>query len=80
MCVCVKVFIFKNRRKPFFFGCFEVNGFYLFYCMCIIVKKTHLKISGYLLQNPNALDAKVTLDFDHVKNSLIVDDEGELHS
>ncbi|PPR92813.1 hypothetical protein GOBAR_AA27859 [Gossypium barbadense] len=27
------------------------------------------------LQNPNALDSKVTLDFDHVKNSLKVDDE-----
>ncbi|OMP01817.1 hypothetical protein COLO4_11575 [Corchorus olitorius] len=28
------------------------------------------------IQNPNALDSKVTLDFDHVKNSLKVDDEG----
>ncbi|GMJ08051.1 PLANT U-BOX 49, plant U-box 49 [Hibiscus trionum] len=27
------------------------------------------------VQNPNALDSKVTLDFDHVKNSLKVDDE-----
>ncbi|KAL4377825.1 hypothetical protein GQ457_02G008390 [Hibiscus cannabinus] len=27
------------------------------------------------IQNPNALDSKVTLDFDHVKNSLKVDDE-----
>ncbi|MQL70205.1 hypothetical protein Taro_002516, partial [Colocasia esculenta] len=27
------------------------------------------------LQNPNALDTKVLLDFDHVKNSLKVDDE-----
>ncbi|MBA0592150.1 peptidyl-prolyl cis-trans isomerase CYP65 isoform X2 [Gossypium raimondii] len=27
------------------------------------------------IQNPNALDGKVTLDFDHVKNSLKVDDE-----
>lgn len=30
------------------------------------------------LQNPNALDSKVLLDFDHVKNSLKVDDEGML--
>lgn len=30
------------------------------------------------LQNPNALDSKVLLDFDHVKKSLKVDDEGEL--
>lgn len=30
-----------------------------------------------LIQNPNALDAKVLLDFDHVKNSLKLDDEGE---
>lgn len=29
------------------------------------------------LQNPNALDSKVLLDFDHVKNSLKVDDEGK---
>lgn len=28
------------------------------------------------LQNSNALDSKVTVDFDHVKNSLKVDDEG----
>ncbi|KAG5089679.1 hypothetical protein JHK86_002291 [Glycine max] len=27
------------------------------------------------IQNPNALDSKVLLDFDHVKNSLKVDDE-----
>ncbi|XP_039117710.1 peptidyl-prolyl cis-trans isomerase CYP65 [Dioscorea cayenensis subsp. rotundata] len=27
------------------------------------------------IQNPNALDAKVLLDFDHVKNSLKLDDE-----
>ncbi|EOX91689.1 Plant U-box 49 isoform 2 [Theobroma cacao] len=27
------------------------------------------------IQNPNALDSKVTLDFDHVKNCLKVDDE-----
>ncbi|KAJ9177372.1 hypothetical protein P3X46_012598 [Hevea brasiliensis] len=27
------------------------------------------------IQNPNALDSKVTLDFDHVKNGLKVDDE-----
>ncbi|XP_038684064.1 peptidyl-prolyl cis-trans isomerase CYP65-like isoform X2 [Tripterygium wilfordii] len=27
------------------------------------------------IQNPNALDSKVTLDFDHVKKSLKVDDE-----
>lgn len=32
----------------------------------------------YTLQNPNALDSKVLLDFDHVKNSLKVDDEGML--
>lgn len=30
------------------------------------------------MQNPNALDNKVLLDFDHVKNSLKVDDEGML--
>ncbi|KAL2348309.1 hypothetical protein Fmac_002309 [Flemingia macrophylla] len=30
------------------------------------------------IQNPNALDSKVLLDFDHVKNSLKVDDEGML--
>lgn len=29
-----------------------------------------------LLQNPNALDSKVLLEFDHVKNSLKLDDEG----
>lgn len=32
----------------------------------------------YHVQNPNALDTKVLLDFDHVKNSLKVDDEGML--
>lgn len=32
----------------------------------------------YYVQNPNALDSKVLLDFDHVKNSLKVDDEGML--
>ena len=31
----------------------------------------------YALQNPNALDSKVLLDFDHVKNSLKIDDEGQ---
>lgn len=30
------------------------------------------------LQNPNALDSKVTLDFDHVKKGLKLDDEGKL--
>ena len=30
------------------------------------------------LQNPNALDSKVLLDFDHVKKSLKLDDEGKL--
>lgn len=30
------------------------------------------------MQNPNALDKKVLLDFDHVKNSLKVDEEGKL--
>lgn len=34
----------------------------------------------YSLQNPNALDSKVLLDFDHVKNNLNVDDEGMLHA
>lgn len=29
------------------------------------------------LQNPNALDSKVLFEFDHVKNSLKLDDEGE---
>lgn len=28
------------------------------------------------LQNPNALDQKVLLDFDHVKHNLKIDDEG----
>lgn len=28
------------------------------------------------LQNPNALDSKVTVEFDHVKKGLKVDDEG----
>lgn len=32
----------------------------------------------YSLQNPNALDSKVLLDFDHVKHNLKVDDEGML--
>lgn len=32
--------------------------------------------AAHVLQNPNALDSKVTLDFDHVKNSLKIDDEG----
>lgn len=36
-----------------------------------------LKLSADL-QNPSALDSKVLLDFDHVKNSLKVDDEGQL--
>ena len=35
-----------------------------------------LKLSADF-QNPTALDSKVLLDFDHVKNSLKVDDEGE---
>lgn len=29
------------------------------------------------LQNPNNLESKALLDFDHVKNSLKVDDEGK---
>lgn len=29
------------------------------------------------LQNPNTLESKALLDFDHVKNSLKVDDEGK---
>ena len=33
----------------------------------------------HALQNPNALDSKVLVDFDHVKNSLKLDDEGELY-
>lgn len=28
------------------------------------------------MQNPNALDQKVLLDFDHVKQNLKIDDEG----
>jgi len=32
----------------------------------------------YYVQNPNALDDRVLLDFDHVKNDLKVDDEGML--
>ena len=32
----------------------------------------------HVLQNPNALDSKVTLEFDHVKKGLKVDDEGQL--
>lgn len=29
-----------------------------------------------VLQNPNAVDSKVTVEFDHVKNGLKIDDEG----
>lgn len=32
--------------------------------------------SKHTLQNPNELDSKVTLEFDHVKKGLKVDDEG----
>lgn len=28
------------------------------------------------MQNPNELDSRVLLDFDHVKNNLKIDDEG----
>lgn len=35
---------------------------------------------GWSLQNPNALDSKVLVEFDHVKNSLKIDDEGELEA
>ncbi|KAF4402035.1 hypothetical protein G4B88_017547 [Cannabis sativa] len=31
------------------------------------------------IQNPNAIDGKTLLDFDHVKNSLTLDDEGKFH-
>lgn len=44
-----------------------------------MIQKACFYMSGYHLQNPNAIDSKVTLDFDHVKNSLKVDDEGEVH-
>lgn len=37
------------------------------------------KLCNVVLQNPNALDSKVLVDFDHVKKSLKVDDEGELY-
>lgn len=37
-------------------------------CWCLCVS----------LQNPNALDSKVLVDFDHVKNSLKIDGEGKL--
>src|ERR1044072_3202895 len=33
----------------------------------------------YAVQNPNALDSKVIMDFDHFKHNLKVDDEGMLH-
>jgi peptidyl-prolyl cis-trans isomerase-like protein 2 len=33
----------------------------------------------FALQNPNALDQKVLLDFDHVKQNLKVDDEGMIY-
>lgn len=42
--------------------CLHSQTFYICYCT---------------LQNPNALDSKVLLDFDHVKKSLKVDDEGQ---
>lgn len=29
------------------------------------------------MQNPNALDSKVLLEFDHVKNDLKLEDEGK---
>lgn len=35
---------------------------------------------GCTLQNPNALDSKVLVEFDHVKNGLKIDDEGELEA
>lgn len=31
---------------------------------------------GNVLQNPNAIDSKVTVEFDHIKNGLKIDDEG----
>lgn len=31
----------------------------------------------YIVQNPNALDSKVLVDFDHIKKSLTIDDEGD---
>lgn len=30
-----------------------------------------------IVKNPNALDSKALVDFDHVKKNLKVDDEGE---
>lgn len=35
---------------------------------------------GCTLQNPNALDSKVLVEFDHVKNGLKIDDEGKLEA
>lgn len=36
-----------------------------------------LIVFAFILQNPNALDTKVLLDFDHVKKNLKIDDEGK---
>ncbi|KAE8704858.1 Peptidyl-prolyl cis-trans isomerase CYP65 [Hibiscus syriacus] len=41
----------------------------------VFTEYTHSCCEDYRKCNPNALDSKVTLDFDHVKNSLKVDDE-----
>ncbi|KAB2051917.1 hypothetical protein ES319_A12G085100v1 [Gossypium barbadense] len=41
----------------------------------LLIDEPFTKEDIITIQNPNALDSKVTLDFDHVKNSLKVDDE-----
>lgn len=38
--------------------------------------KAYLLFFGNVLQNPNAVDSKVTVEFDHVKNGLKIDVEG----
>ncbi|CAI9111273.1 OLC1v1011457C1 [Oldenlandia corymbosa var. corymbosa] len=41
----------------------------------LLTDETFTKEDLITIQNPNALDSKVLVDFDHVKNSLKVDDE-----
>ena len=50
----------------------------MFLPFCQILLSSFACLNIICLQNPNALDSKVLLDFDHVKNSLKVDDEGKL--
>ncbi|KAL6013061.1 hypothetical protein ACLOJK_003551 [Asimina triloba] len=43
----------------------------------LLTDKPFTKEDLITIQNPNALDSKVLTDFDHVKNSLKLDDEGK---